>query len=63
MKEYKKYGEVKYFPIRKKDFADLTELILENITPNDYSVISTESDILKIEGNSIEAFLAHKEIR
>ena len=62
MKEYKKCGEVKYFPIRKKDFADLTELILENSTPNYASYISTESDTLKIEENSIEAFLAHKEV-
>jgi hypothetical protein len=62
LKEYKKCGGIKYLPIRKKDLADLTELILENSTPNDTFIISTELGTLNIEENSIEAFLAHKEV-
>jgi hypothetical protein len=62
LKTYKKEEDIKYLPIRKKDLADLAELIVENNPSDKYFHISTQIDTLSIEAISIEAFLAHEEV-
>lgn len=62
LKEYKKMGQIKYFPIKKIDLMDLSELIARNDFSDENFSISAKIDTLSITEISIEAFLAHKEV-
>jgi hypothetical protein len=57
-KKYEKKEEIKYLQIRKKDLADLMELIVDNNFSDKNLSISTEIDTVSIEGSSVGAFLA-----
>ena len=61
-KKYEKKEEIKYLQIRKKDLADLMELIVDNNFSDKNLSISTEIDTVSIEGSSVGAFLAHKDV-
>jgi hypothetical protein len=62
LKVYDKSEKIKYLPIRKKDLADLTDLMVDNDSSDKYFSISTTIDSLSIQERSIEAFLVHKEV-
>jgi small nuclear ribonucleoprotein (snRNP)-like protein len=62
LKEFIKSDYIKNTPISKKDLQNLWKMIVGNNQTDLNSTILATVNMLKIEENSIEAFLAHEEI-